>query len=65
MSYAKKDEDADMPSLKLDRTAVFQDGQEFPSLLPEFSTDLSQLAYSTLRQYHPESVEHSLPRLLF
>jgi hypothetical protein len=28
MSYAKKDEDADMPGFKLDRTSVFQDGQE-------------------------------------
>jgi hypothetical protein len=26
MSYAKKDEDADMPGFKLDRTSVFQDG---------------------------------------
>jgi hypothetical protein len=31
MSYAKKDEDADMPGFKLDRTSVFQDG---PQLLP-------------------------------
>ena len=28
MSYAKKDEDADMPGFKLDRTSVFQDGWE-------------------------------------
>lgn len=26
MSYAKKDEDADHSSFKLDRTSVFQDG---------------------------------------
>lgn len=26
MSYAKRDEDADMPGFKLDRTSVFQDG---------------------------------------
>jgi hypothetical protein len=30
MSYGKKDEDADMPGFKLDRTSVFQDGQKVP-----------------------------------
>src|SRR4051812_14768908 len=36
MSYAKKDEDADQPGSKLDRTSVFQDGmaQKFPFPLP-------------------------------
>ncbi|ERF76200.1 hypothetical protein EPUS_07400 [Endocarpon pusillum Z07020] len=31
MSYAKKDEDADMPGFKLDRTSVFQDARLFNS----------------------------------
>jgi hypothetical protein len=31
MSYAKKDEDAEAPGFKLDRTSVFQDGMKLPS----------------------------------
>ncbi|KAK4693618.1 coatomer subunit gamma, partial [Lecanoromycetidae sp. Uapishka_2] len=37
MSYSKKDEDADQAIVKVDRTAVFQEGETFP---PNEATDL-------------------------
>ena len=52
MSYSKKDEDADQAVVKVDRTAVFQEGTDhipssgqFLSLTPSFSSPLQLLPH--------------------
>src|ERR1700685_2389231 len=66
MSYVKKDESADQPMMKLDRSSVFQDGIHCsPSLqCALWILILSQQDCSILPLYLLEDVEPFLPRLL-
>ena len=72
MSYGKRDEDADGAIIKVDRTAVFQEGEfarpgtalvvgGYLLLLGKWSLTkpLVQLAYSIPRPYRREDVEFS------
>ena len=63
MSYGKKDEDADQAIVKVDRTAVFQEGNVHH--LPRIITSLmgmDQLACSTTPPYPLGNVASSLQR---
>jgi hypothetical protein len=53
MSYGKKDEDAEQAILKVDRTAVFQEGGQLTLRLPLLrKLTVCQPDYSTLLPYH-------------
>lgn len=64
MSYSKKDEDADQAIVKVDRTAVFQEGgHSKPFHYHPKLTMYNQPVFSTTRPYPLENAGSSLPRL--
>ena len=65
MSYGKKDEDADQAIVKVDRTAVFQEGgntQPYNSHVR--LTVYHQPDFSIVHPYRLENVAYSSPRSL-
>ena len=66
MSYSKKDEDADQAIVKVDRTAVFQEGgNNRPFNSHVRLTVYHQPDFSIVHLYRLGNVAYSSPRSLF
>ena len=66
MSYSKKDEDADQAIVKVDRTAVYQEGWNTRPFNSHVRlTVYHQPDFSTIHPYRLENVAYSSPRSLF
>lgn len=66
MSYGKKDEDADQAIVKVDRTAVFQEGESDEGMAEKAAlTENIQPVCSIPRPYRLEDVGYSSPRSPF
>ena len=65
MSYSKKDEDADQAIVKVDRTAVFQEGRHSKPFHDHPRVIIyNQPVFSITRPYPLENAGYSLPRSL-
>lgn len=66
MSYSKKDEDADQAIVKVDRTAVYQEGRNTQPFNNHVRlTVYYQPDFLTIHLYRLENVAYSSPRSLF